>query len=244
MPKNNVEALVQQFQQSDQISLRDFDKFAVTGSDRAKLLEFRAERPLFIPPQSSLDVAIVAHEQFSTDGTDNNQETFNLSNDVIEGPPTSPNVVCWEDGNRIRPDSVDYSNNTIDVTDSGSNSTLDVYYIHSEQAGVEVEKVSPNDRASQLITRGNSGLLNRTKQHKQPLKVGFDTPFEPFIPPKFRIRVYLDTGGDYNVRWEGSSGTNSGAYANNALFTVPIMRGPSEVDGLREAVLEDITRNG
>jgi hypothetical protein len=229
----------------DHLNIASFSRSAyAAGNDRAPILEYQTPRPLRIRSDESLDAAIIAHETFQTDGTaGNGPETFNLSGEFIDAPPTAPNVVAYVAGNRVTPDSVTYggpSTSSVSIPDDGTtNAQVDIFYTTGDQAGVEVEKVSPNDKVAEGLVSANAGLLNRRPQSEQPFFFEPDTEEQPLVPSDFRVRVYFEST-DVSVAWADSSATATGAGPDNFVFSVPVVRGQTEIAGLGREVRHDM----
>jgi hypothetical protein len=230
----------------DHINVGAFTKASYTATnDRAPILEYKTPRPLRIQTDESIDAAIIAHEAFTTDGTaDNGPETFNLAGELIEAPPTAPDVVAYVDGNRVNVSSKTYSkdgDSSVSIPDDGTtNAPVDIYYATGDQARVEIEKVSPNSKVAEELVGQNAGILNRTPQNEQPFYLRPDTEAQPIVPSDFWLRVYLKSG-DVSVSWDGD-GAEEGAEPINFVFSIPVVRGSEKIDGLGEEVRLDMAR--
>jgi hypothetical protein len=209
-----------------------------TAGERSKVAEFTGDVANRLRGDKRILIALPAYEQFSSDGTGGNTETFNLGHDIIQSPVTDDAIVYIGGESYGRPDSIDYANNSIDVTDPGSNNNVHVFYVPGDAASIEVEKVAPNDTTQGLYDT-NAKLLNGTNQHKEPeyLDTG-ETPLKPWIPGDFRVAVYVDA--PYQVAYEDTAG--DGATADNYLLSLPAMRGQDTVPGLAADVRQDMAR--
>lgn len=184
-------------------------------------------------------VAVPAYEQFSSDGTGGNTETFNLSHDLIQCPNTEDVVVYIGGTYYGAPDAVDYANDSIDVTDAGSNNNVHVWYMPGETATLEVYKATPSSSASaneELYSRPLN-LVNQTKQAEQPEFFELDqSPLQSFLASDMRLNVYVKA--PYEVRFEDAAG--DGATPTNMLFHVPVQRGSNTVPGLKGVIKSDM----
>ena len=185
-------------------------------------------------------IAIPAYQQFSTNATADDSETFGLTHSVTDTPVTQA-VVVWLDGEYYgTPDSVDYAANEITVTDPGTDSTVHVYYVSDKAASFEVRKAASNaDSGSQRVFTGNLGLIHEAPQIEQPEYMRLNqTPLHNWVGTDMSVDVYLDA--PYTVRWTDPDG--DGTEPTNALLHVPAMVGQSEVKGLTSAVAADMGR--
>lgn len=228
----------------DHVNLGAFGRSAyAAGTDRAPILEYQTPRPLRIQTGESLDAAIVAHESFTTDGNANNTESFDLAGELIDAPPTAPNVVAYVGGTRVGVDSVTYGepgSSSVSVPDDGqTDAQVDVFYTTGDQATIELEKASPNDSVTDELVTENAGLLNRRPQNEQPFYLHPDSECEPLVPADFKLRVYLESA-DVSVAWADSSATADGAGPDNFVFSIPVLRGQTEIEGLGREVRIDM----
>lgn len=228
----------------DHINIGAFDQSAyAAGTDESAILEYKTPRPLYIKTDESLDAAIIAHESFTTDGAAGDVETFNIAGELIEAPPTAPNVVAYVDGNRVSPDSVTYGESgtsAVSLPDDGTtNAPVDIFYATGDQASIEVQKVAPNGSVKQPIVSQNSGVLNRRPQNEQPFFLTPETEADPVVPSDFTLRVTIQSS-DVSVAWADSAATAAGADPINFVFSIPVQRGDSGVEGLGDEVRMDM----
>lgn len=184
-------------------------------------------------------LAVPAYEQFSSDGTGGNTETFNLSHDLIECPNTQDVLVYIGGSYYGNPDAVDYANDSIDVTDPGSNNNVHVWYMPGDTATLEVYKATPSSSASaneELYTEALN-LANQTKQAEQPeyFELG-QSALQPFLASDMRLNVYVKA--PYEVRFEDPAG--DGATPDNMLLHIPVKRGGTTVAGLKSLIKSDM----
>jgi hypothetical protein len=224
----------------DHINVGSFTKASyAAGNDRTPVLEYKTERPLRILTDESIDAAIIAHESFATDGNaGNGPETFDLVGELIEAPPTAPDVVAYVDGNRVSVSSKTYSkdgDSSVSIPDDGTaNAPVDIFYATGDQARVEVEKVSPNGKVAEELVGQNAGILNRTPQNEQPFYLTPDSEEQPIVPADFTLQVYVKSP-DVSVAWAGD-GAEAGAEPINFVFSIPVARGGEKIDGLGDEV--------
>ncbi|MBX0322469.1 hypothetical protein EGH21_05435 [Halomicroarcula sp. F13] len=190
---------------------------------------------------NALKVAVPAYEGKTSDGTADNTETFTLSHDVTDTPVTQ-SVVVWLDGTYYgTPDSVDYTNNTIDVTDPGTGSNVHIYYVAADAASLEIRKVDPGESTSQSqrVYSGNLGLVHQSPQLEQPEYMTLnDGEMHPWVAADQQLVAYVDA--PYTIRWTDPDG--DGTEPTNALLHVPVLRGSREVPGLRSAIIAGMGR--
>jgi hypothetical protein len=175
-----------------------------------------------------MKLAIPAYESKTTDGTADNTETFSLSHSVVDTPDTQ-SVVVWLGGSYYgTPDAVDYANDTIDVTDSGTGSTVHIYYISDAAATLEFERVSSNGNVRDTFYTASVGRVHRRPQSEQPEYLSFPSDLHRFIGHDQKLDVYLDA--PYTTRFTDPDGDETEPY--NALLQVPTQQATSQVPGL------------
>lgn len=206
-----------------------------TTGERSEVAELILDTPINILSGRSnpFDVVVPAYESFSSDGTDGNTETFNLNNDVIESP-NGQNVIVWIGGTYYgQPDAVDYANDTIDVTDPGSNNNIYVWYIPGNPATLEIEKAIPSGETNSSKTL-HTNQLRRLHEQKQDEQPDFFTlsGWEPYVASDMKLLVYVDA--PYTVRFEDPNG--DGATPTNMRLDVPVERAERSVPGLRGTI--------
>jgi hypothetical protein len=222
----------------DRFTKAEFTLTAGTSGSRTKVADVKLDRPVALDQMREMELSLVAYETFDTSGG-GSQETFNLSNDLVDSGLVADSVVLYSDGTLTDPDSVDYANDSIDYTDGGSVETLTVYYTAGDQASVEVEKEAPNNN-SEVVFSDDMGLIHRRDQNDDPLE--FDLPLsqlQPVVPTDFRLKVYVDA--PYEVAWaKDPDNSGSGDTATNGVINFPVIGAPRPVDGLGRAVRQDI----
>lgn len=202
-----------------------------TKNELTKVAEFQAQRPLAIREGESADVHFVAYEEFTTDGTASNTETFNLANDIIDADAIADDLVLFEGGSAVSADSVDYSANSFDYTDDGTANTLHAYYVVSDQALVDIRKVAPKN-VHETVKELDAGFANRRDQREDPVSFDFDHPLQGVVPTDWKVEVHIDA--PYAVQWADDS--DSAATADNLLLDVPIRRARDNIEGLEDVV--------
>lgn len=173
----------------------------------------------------------------STDGTADNTETFNLSRSVIQNPVTE-DVVVWLDGTYYgQPDAIDYANDTIDVTDSGTGSTVHVYYITNSPATLTVRKVTAGGDTKEPLYSSNLKLVHQTNQHEDPEYLRLtDSEWQEFVASDMTVDVFVDA--PYPIQFTDDSG--DGTEPTNALLHLPVEVGQDTVDGLASTIKQDM----
>lgn len=225
-------------------------EFALTNgvgtNKRTEIASYQADTPLVLNDQQPLMLALTAYDGFTTDGSAANQETFNLSHDLVDTPNTE-DLILFEAGNRVNPDSVDYANNSFSYTDDGTNNALHAYYIPSDATDIEIVKQAPSSegRIEQRVYDASTALIHRTNLFKDG--EAYDShdaanPLKHVVPAKWDLVVYAK--GDYAVTWDDSEDATNGSdgtTAENALFSLPVAQLSERIDGLSGAVRADIT---
>lgn len=211
----------------------DFSTSVNTTNERSVVASLQADGPLAVmgARANPFRLAIPAYETFTTNGTAGDTETFNLSNDLVDTPNTQP-IVLWLDGSYYgEPDAVDYANNTFDVTDAGTGSTVHAYYVSGDAATVTLRKRSADGDAQETIFTANTGVIHTTDQSEQPEVLRFNHQLERFVGTDQFLEVTVDA--PFTVRFdEDTDDTN----ATNALLGLSVQRGQAPVSGLPQAV--------
>ena len=219
--------------------LDDFEQSVNQTGTKSDILTLQAETALALRDGAQLEVAVPAYEQFTTDGTGGNSETFGLSHDLVDSPNTA-SLVLWENGQRVSPDSVDFANDSFDYTDDGTDNTLHVYYIVGDAATLRVEKRIPGGKtdASETLKTLNVGITNRKDQQRDPVRLSFGGSWlERFLATDMTIAVSIDA--PYTARF---SEDTDGTEATNALLHTTATQGSGSVPGLLKKIKDDMGR--
>jgi len=208
---------------------------ATTVGERSRLAKIEAPAPrgLLSGKSNPVKLTLPAYEGFTSDGTGGNSETFNLSHNLIESPNTT-DVVAYVGGDRVSPDSVDYQNNTVDVTDPGTGNNIHIWYVTDAAGEVELVKRAPDGRTSSEETLDTATLhhVHRQDQSDQPHYLSFGSKTAPWVPTDFSLEIYVNA--EYQVALVDLDG--DGATADNALYQLPALKATDNVDGLPRAV--------
>ena len=173
-----------------------------------------------------LKLAIPAYETFQTDGTAGNTETFALSQSITQCPDTQ-DAAIWLDGSFYgSPDAIDYANDTFDVTDGGTGSTVHVYHISDEAATLKFYRRWPGGNTRDPVFTANLALVHQTNQSEQAEALSLDD-LERFVATDMEFVVTVNA--PYTIRFsEDSDGTE----AVNALTQIETLEGQDDVEGL------------
>ncbi|QIO23721.1 hypothetical protein [Haloarcula sp. JP-L23] len=237
MQKELAQRLANTRRQPGHITPDEFDNSVNSQGQRSEIGTYQVDTAHLLRQgrDHPLKIAIPAYQKETTNGTADDSEQFTLSHDVTDTPVTQ-SVVCWLDGTYYgTPDSVDYANNTITVTDAGTNSNLHIYYVAADPASMEIRKSLPGESTdqSQRVYTGNLGLVHESPQLEQPEYLSLtDGEMHPWLSADMTLTVYLDA--PYTVRWTDNDG--DGTEPTNALLNVPVLRGSREVPGLAAAI--------
>ncbi|ELY67701.1 hypothetical protein [Natrinema versiforme] len=224
------------------VSLREFNTQAGTPGEESVVAEIETGRALQLrdDPDAELRLVLPAHEHFTTNGTADEQESFDLGHNLIESP-TTQDFLLWEDGSVVQPDSIDYDANSFDYTSSGTNTDLDVFYVARNPASVEIRKTAPGagGKVNQTLKEAQTAILHTRDQAQQEITFGFDrTPLQPYLPRKFRLQVAVDA--PYTVAFEAPERANGTPRANNALLSLPRYQTEARIEGLGTRVKQDM----
>lgn len=218
---------------SQRLTKSDFEYLTDTANQRTKIAEYSVDQPIAFV-ERGIRLVLTVHESFTTDGSGGNTETFNLSADLIETVNTS-DLVVFADGDRVRPDSVDADADSFDYTDSGTASDLDVFYVARDPVQIEVEKSSPSAQGNvtEVVFDDVTSMLHERDQNQDPPVPDFDTALGPVVPKDWTVDIYAD--GPVAQAFEAN-----GVEAVNAVLSMPIRRSAESIEGLSNAVKQDI----
>lgn len=234
-------ALAQVPATEQQLKRGDFTLTNGTANARTKVASFRAESPIAFR-EDAVRMMFVTVEQFQTNATAGDTETFNLSNDIIPTSNTT-DFVLFEGGNRVQPDSVDYAGNSFNYTDNGTGNYLHAYYVFGDPVKVEVVKQAPKSqgRVEETVYDDVTSILHERNQHKEPPRMDFSTrsPLAPVVPRKWTVDIYAD--GPLPIEWDDANEANpQNTTAVNAVVSLPVNRAQRDVPNLAQAVKQDI----
>jgi len=220
------------------------DEFALTdgaANQRSLIAEYQVPSPTVLRRQTPIRFAVTTVEEFETDGS-GSQQTFGLSNDVIETPNTV-SVALYEAGSRVRPDSVDYSSNEITYTGSGSEEYLHAHYVARDPAQIEIQRQAPKSQGSisDVVFDDPTSLLHVRDQNEDPPTFDGRSLLDYTVPKNWKLQIYANS--PYPVQWDDSGESNSqGTVATNAIVSLPVRRADSDVQGLSRATKRHIIR--
>jgi len=223
------------------LNRRNFDHSTASSGARSKIASYEVETPLAFR-EEAVRLSFVTVEEFQTDGSGGNTETFNLSYDALPTNNTT-DFVLYESGNRVQPDSVDYAANTFDYTDDGTGNYLHAYYVPRDPSYIEIVKTAPKSqgRVEETVFDATTSMLHERNQNKEPPEMDFTdgNPLDPMVPRKWTIDIYAD--GPVPFAWDDSGESNGqGTVATNAVVSVPINRATQDLPNLSQAVKQDI----
>jgi hypothetical protein len=213
----------------------DFDLTNGSTGSKVEVASYQAKVPLALR-EEAMRLVLVTEEDFTTDGTADNTETFNLSNNIIQTGNTA-DLVLYEGGSRVQPDSIDYGANSFDYTDDGTNNNLHAFYVFRNPVQVSVEKEAPSAQGgvSEVMYDDATSVLHERNQNKEPPVPSFTSPLQPVVPVDWKLKVYAD--GPTAVEWDEGTDDTTGT---NALLRMPVNRAQRNVSGLARAVKQDI----
>jgi len=146
--------------------------------------------------------------------------------------------VLYEGNTRVEADSVNYTADSFDYTDDGTNNVLHAYYAVGTQAEVTLRKVA-NNGTRDTITSFDSSLLNRRDQSKDPVTLDLNDLLKGVIPPKWRLQVLIDA--PFDLQWEDETDTD--ATAINAVMSIPSRRSEQKIPGLRRVIRQHASQS-
>ena len=238
IPRNVKQALQETGRDRRNLSPQSFDWQVNSMGKRSRIARLRADVAYKLLGKQSdrpLELALPAYESLGpTDGSAGDTETFTLTHGLLDCPNTQ-NVVVWLDGDYYgEPDAVNGSD--IDVTDSGTDSTVHVFYIPNKAGTIEIEKASDGSTStSKNLKTLSVKNIHRKNLSEQPEFFEFtdaEDSLEAFVAADMTLDVYVDV--PYVTRFEDPDG--DGAVATNALLNFTAMQGRDVVPGLKAEV--------
>jgi len=218
----------------------DFDLTNGSANQRSLIAEHKVKTPTFFRPNAASRLAFATVEEFQTDGTGGNTETFSLSHNILQTPNTD-NIVLYEGTTPVQTDSVDYSANTFDYTDSGTGSYLHAAYIPRDATLIEVERQAPKSQGSvsDVVLDEPTSLLHEQDQNQDPPEFLGNETLDYAVPRNWKVQIYAD--GPVPLEWNDDAESNTqGVDATNAVISLPVRRASRDVEGLRRAVKRHI----
>ncbi|MFB6087853.1 MAG: hypothetical protein ABEJ85_04970 [Haloarculaceae archaeon] len=223
------------------IGPQEFDWSANSMSQRSRIARLRAEVAHKILGRESdkpLKVAIPAYENLgTTNGTADDTESYSVSHGIMDTPNTDP-IVLWLDGEYYgQPDNSDYvSTDSVDVTDSGTGSTVHAFYVPEKAGTLEIEKATDGARSKQQNLKTVSlKNVHRRDLSESSMYFEFNEPgqtFEAFVAGEMTLDVYVTA--PYVARYTDPDG--DGAVATNALLNFSTLQAKETIPGFKQAV--------
>jgi len=238
-PRQQYSKVVEQLKQvptrNKRLGTADFDQSGNTTGSLTEIASYQFDRPAVVRAGAPYQAAIVAYESFTTDGTASNTETFNLAHDIINSEATTPNLVLYEGGATASEDSINYSANSFDYTDDGTNNTLHAYYVVADPGHLVFRKVAPGGGVHEEIEETDTAITNVRDQAKSPLEFAFSRQLEPVFGKDWTLKVLIDSS--FTVQW--ADDTDTAATADNLLLSVPIALSEQRIEGLGQVLRLD-----
>ena len=214
---------------------QDFEFSQNQTDEMSEVARIQAPRDLQIR-NGRFPLVVPAYETFTTNSTADDSETFSLSNSLIDSE-NGRSVIVYDDGSLVAQSdlTVDYSADEITYSSPNSDSTLDVYYVSSDPARIEIYKEAPKSggNVEERIFEGDLNLIHQTDQNRDPEKFYLnDKPLEDVVPENFDVVIYVDA--PYQIAY--SDGSGRGTKAINRKHKIPINQFRRSIDGLGKAV--------
>lgn len=182
------------------------------------------------PATQPLELYAYTHESGSV--SSNSTDTVSLSNNLVNSPalrdiPTSNggensitgqySLVVWDDNDNIQSevDSVDYSGNSFDYTNSdGSKDNLEIYYLWQDASQVEFRRYTPDLESYEIVHQKPMRAFHEASVFSGDSQITFPESFT--LNEKEHLKVMVKTGVDL-TRWDNFNANN--AYSPNDLDT-------------------------
>lgn len=193
------------------------------------------------PANGRLEFFVMAHEQFTTNATAGDAETFNLSHRLADSPAlsgaggengedTAPpaagqaDLVLFENGSRVAPDAVRYdyhgSNpNQIDYTDDGTGNTLDAYYVFRDSGQIEARKYKTHEQEYDEVLGTTPAELHTSTTFSAEERITFNQSFT--AGPKERVKFLINTSVDL-TNWDAFNGNGPNGSSTYSSWSIPV----------------------
>lgn len=245
MPGNSdvMQALRSVPRQARKLRKADFTLSNGTANQKTEIARYTAPRPLAFREDKGMRLAVAVVEEFTTDTTGGNAETFNLSQNIIQSKATS-DYVLYDEGTQVDPDSVDFDANTFTYSNpDASADTLDFFYIARDPGLLEIWKEAPKSSGDvrQKVFDDATSTLHELNQQKTPPDMDFrgESELKPVVPTDWDVVVYADL--PYAAAWDDSdTATDNGVKAVIPMLSIPVHQTSKNVPGLGRAVFMDI----
>lgn len=233
IPDDVLQALRAASGKKKSVSKADFTLSQGTQGEETVIASFEAPQPIALRTRKALRLVATAVETKQTDGSTDNQETFTLSNDLIDTVNTEA-VIIYETNTQqfVRPDSFDAGNDQVTYTDNGNaNYDIEIYYVPSNAGKLQFYRVAPQSqgRVEERVFDAVTKLLHSRDQQKRPYQLELEeSPLQNILPTNWKLEVRADV--PYVADLSGING----------LLEVPAVYLDGEIDGLGEAAAMDI----
>jgi len=241
MASKDIKTRIQETGRSSQrLTQANFETSTGASGSKTRIATFQADTPLAFR-ETSVRMVFITVEEFTAAG-DGAQETFNLDHDLLPTNNTS-DFVLYADGSRVAADAVDYANDSFDYTDDGTEQVLHAYYVARTPVQVEIVKSAPTSQGqvAETVYDDVTSILHERNQHKSPPEMDFPggDSLKPMVPRKWSVDIYAK--GPVPFAWDDSAEDNpQGTEAKNAVLSIPVARFNDNIEGLGQAVKEDI----
>ena len=220
---------------NQRIAGSDWTYYSNETGTHTKIADYQANQPIAVREGVPADIHIVAYEEFTNSLGSSDQTTYNLSHNIVDADSVADDLVLYEDNSAVSADSVNYSGNSFDYTDSGGGSRLHAYYVVGTQAVLEFRKTAPKSHY-ETMKEADAAILNRRDQSRDPAEFDFDHNLQGVVPTDWTIEVYLDAAWSF----QQVDDQETSATADNLFLDVPIRRSAREIQGLSRLVTEAI----
>lgn len=236
MAGNPIKQLKQTPGGEKHLAKADMTLKAGTAGEESVVAEYQTDLPLVVREGTRARIMFAAAEEFTTNATAGDAETFSLSHDYVSTVNAS-DFVLYAGGNRVQPDSTDTAANTFSYTDGGTGTTLHAFYTARDPGAVRIEKVAPRSgsQVTEDLHEDTTSALADRNQNKEPITFDYGSGSQGVVPGKWTLRVVVDA--PFAVRWDDSPlATVNGDEASNAVFDLPVFQFDRDVEGLGRAI--------
>jgi len=212
----------------------------ITG-EKSQIIDIRVPKGerWIVPGNEGLEMFLMVHEQFTTDGSGGSDETFNLSNDLANSPVVSDaddsqssagaevdangaaDLVVYDEGVQKAVVSVDYDGDSFDYADADTDSTLDVYYLWGDSSQIEGRKYDKVLESYSVPFASTAARMHRANVYDDKQKQTFQN--QVTLQEKEHLRFVVTTDVDL-ANWAAYDGGGPNSTTSYSRVAIPVIR--------------------
>lgn len=185
------------------------------------------------PSTRPMELFMFTHESKTTNGTAGTTETFALANDLINSPAMSDapvsagqaDLVLFEDGTQVAPDSVNYSADEFTFTNNTGGSTLDVYYLWGDPSKIEARAYDTTLESYDVVVGETANALHSAKTFSELEQITYNNNF--VLRESEHLQFHINTSVDLS-NWEVVDGSGPNGTDSPSNMRLPVYKRRTE----------------